>query len=225
MFWPNRTYTAPENWTIPPAARVCKMPTEAEEDWIRAVNSAPNRMPSRGLDRVDIRWMKAGNSRSGAMAALMVSMPINRMPRPARIWPMCCNLARFTKTIRNTPPKATTGASAPTSRAMSRPVTVVPTLAPIISHTAWLRVIIPALTKPTTMTVVAEEDWTAAVISAPTSTPMKRLAVSRSRMAFIRLPATASRPELIICMPWRNSARPPKTPRNSSRFMFYLLCF
>ena len=120
----------------PPAARVCKMPTEAEEDWIRAVNSAPNRMPSRGLDRVDIRWMKAGNSRSGAMAALMVSMPINRMPRPARIWPMCCNLARFTKTIRNTPPKATTGASAPTSRAMSRPVVVLPTLAPMITQTA-----------------------------------------------------------------------------------------
>ena len=39
----------------------------------------------------------------------------------------------------------------------------------------------------------------AAVISAPTSTPIKRLAVSRSRMDFIRLPAAASNPELIIC--------------------------
>ena len=69
------------------------------------------------------------------------------------------------------------------------------------------------------MTVVAEEDWTAAVISAPTSTPIKRLAVNFSRMAFIRLPAAASRPELIICIPWRNSARPPKTPNNSNSFI------
>ena len=153
------------------------------------------------------------------MAALMVSMPMKRMPRPARIWPMCCRFARLTKTIKNTPAKAITGASAPTSRAMSRPVTVVPTLAPMMSQTAWFSVIIPALTKPTTMTVVAEEDWTAAVISAPTRTPIKRLAVNFSRMAFIRPPAAASRPELIICIPCRNRANPPKTPSNSKSFI------
>ena len=68
-------------------------------------------------------------------------------------------------------------------------------------HTAWRRVIMPELTKPTTMTVVAEEDWMTAVMPAPTSTPRTRLAVSFSRMCFIRLPAAASRPELIICMP------------------------
>ena len=59
------------------------------------------------------------------------------------------------------------------------------------------------------MTVVAEEDWITAVMTAPTSTPRIRLAVSFSRMLFMRLPAAASRPELIICMPCRNSARPP----------------
>lgn len=80
-------------------------------------------------------------------------------------------------------------------------------------QTAWFRVIIPELTKPTTMTVVAEEDWITAVMPAPTRTPRKRLAVSRSRISFILLPAAASRPELIICMPYRNSARPPKRLR------------
>ena len=60
---------------------------------------------------------------------------------------------------------------------------------------------IPALTKPTTMTVVAEEDWTAVVITAPTRMPISGLAVSFSRMDFIRLPAAASRPALIICIP------------------------
>ena len=86
-------------------------------------------------------------------------------------------------------------------------------LAPIIIHTAWRSVIMPELTKPTTMTVVADEDWMTAVMPAPTSTPRIRFEVSFSRMRFIRLPAAASRPELIICMPYRNSARPPSSPR------------
>ena len=46
---------------------------------------------------------------------------------------------------------------------------VVPMLAPIMIHTACLRVIMPELTKPTTITVVAEEDWITAVMPAPTS--------------------------------------------------------
>ena len=68
-------------------------------------------------------------------------------------------------------------------------------------HTACFSVIMPELTKPTTMTVVAEEDWMTAVMPAPTRMPRKRLEVSRSRMPFMRLPAAASRPALIICMP------------------------
>ena len=68
-------------------------------------------------------------------------------------------------------------------------------------HTACFSVIMPELTKPTTMTVVAEEDWMTAVMPAPTRMPRKRLEVSRSRMPFMRLPAAASRPAPIICMP------------------------
>ncbi|CUO21471.1 Uncharacterised protein [Flavonifractor plautii] len=78
---------------------------------------------------------------------------------------------------------------------------VVPILAPMMIHTACFSVIMPELTKPTTMTVVAEEDWMTAVMPAPTRMPRKRLEVSRSRMPFMRLPAAASRPALIICMP------------------------
>ena len=71
----------------------------------------------------------------------------------------------------------------------------------------------PELTKPTTITVVAEEDWITAVMPAPTATPRKRLAVSFSRICFMRLPAAASSPVLIICMPYRKSARPPNRLR------------
>ena len=84
---------------------------------------------------------------------------------------------------------------------MSWPVMVVPILAPMMIQTACFSVIMPELTKPTTMTVVAEEDWMTAVMPAPTRMPRKRLEVSRSRMPFMRLPAAASRPALIICMP------------------------
>ena len=38
-------------------------------------------------------------------------------------------------------------------------------------QTACCRVIRPELTNPTTMTVVADDDWMTAVIAAPTSTP------------------------------------------------------
>ena len=50
-----------------------------------AVKPAPARMPSRGLEKVDMRLMKASDSRRGDMAELIMSMPMNSTPRPARI--------------------------------------------------------------------------------------------------------------------------------------------
>ena len=80
----------------------------------------------------------------------------------------------------------------------------------------------PEFTNPTTITVVAEEDWMTAVMPAPTSTPKIRLEVSRSKIRFIWLPAAASRPELIICMPYRKSARPPSS---ESAFVIVMVSF
>ena len=180
-----------------------------------AVKIIPARIPRTGLEKVDMIRMKPSDSRRGSMAELIMSMPMNSTPSPVRICPMCWSRGSLTNTISTTPRKANRGASSPTSRAMSRPVTVVPMLAPMMIHTAWFRVIIPALTKPTTITVVAEEDWITAVMAAPTSTPRKRLAVSRSRIPFILLPAAASSPALIICIPWRNRASPPNSAKIS----------
>ena len=188
-----------------------------------AVKMVPVRMPTRGLEKVETRFTKASESRRGSIAALIMSMPMNRIPRPPRMLPMWWTLGFFKKTIRAMPTKAISGARTPTSRAISWPVMVVPMLAPIIIHTAWRRVIMPELTKPTTMTVVAEEDWMTAVMTAPTSTPSRRLEVSFSRMLFIRLPAAASRPELIICIPWRNRAKPPSRLNMSVIFILFLL--
>ena len=107
----------------------------------------------------------------------------------------------------------------PISRATSCPVIVVPMLAPIIIHTACLRVISPELTKPTTITVVADDDWMTAVMTAPTSTPRIRLEVSFSRIPFSRSPATASRLLLIICIPHRKRPSPPSSIKTYSGFI------
>ena len=47
------------------------------------------------------------------------------------------------------------------------PVIVVPMLAPMITPIDWESWSNPALTKLTTMTVVADEDWTIAVMANP----------------------------------------------------------
>ena len=54
---------------------------------------------------------------------------------------------------------------------------VVPMFAPMITEIAWLSVSRAAFTNDTVMTVVAAEDCTATVTSAPVATPEKRLVV------------------------------------------------
>ena len=87
MFWPKRIYTAVGSPMTPLTAKACRIPTEAEEDWISAVKAAPARMPINGLLKLDTRSTKAGESRRGIMAELIISIPMNRIPSPAMIWP------------------------------------------------------------------------------------------------------------------------------------------
>ena len=54
---------------------------------------------------------------------------------------------------------------------------VVPILAPMMTDMAWLRVRSAAFTKDTVITVVAADDCTATVTSAPVATPEKRFVV------------------------------------------------
>ena len=48
---------------------------------------APAKMPNNGLEKEVISSMNAGSSRSGSMAVLIISMPMNKTPRPAKIVP------------------------------------------------------------------------------------------------------------------------------------------
>jgi len=80
-------------------------------------------------------------------------------------------------------------------------VTVVPILAPMMTLMDSARVNSPALTKLTTITVVAEEDWIRAVINTPVNTPVTRLVVIAVRILRNLSPATFCKPSLIIFMP------------------------
>ena len=85
--------------------------------------------------------------------------------------------------------------------AMICAVTVEPMLAPMITPTDWVNVIRPALTKPTTITVVTEDDCMTAVMTAPDNAPVKRFVVSLARTSLSPVPATVLRASAILRMP------------------------
>ena len=88
-------------------------------------------------------------------------------------------------------------------------VMVVPIFAPMMTLMAWERFINPELTKPTTMTVVAEEDWMTAVTPIPVISPINLPVVSLPSRACRLLPARRSSASPITFMPNRNRHRPP----------------
>ena len=152
----------------------------------------------------------------------MVSIPVMRVAKPSRIAPVSRRLSSR-KAIYSTMPMtarmgvkeegfssrmSTLPPSSP-ARLSSQGVTVVPMLAPMITWTACRRVMSPELTKPTTITVAAEELWITAVTPRPVSSPAARPVVSRPKMSRRPSPARRSRACPIRSMPNRNRASPP----------------
>ncbi|MPM68898.1 hypothetical protein SDC9_115833 [bioreactor metagenome] len=87
------------------------------------------------------------------------------------------------------------------NREIIHAVTVVPMLAPMMTPMDWTKLSNPALTKLTTITVVADEDWMSAVIRTPVKTPMTRFFVIADKIVLSLFPASFCRPSLIIFMP------------------------
>ena len=87
-------------------------------------------------------------------------------------------------------------------------VMVVPILAPMMTPAACDRRMMPELTKPTTITVVAEEDWITAVTAAPSKTAFSLLFVNFSRIPSSLPPEARVSPSPMTCMPYRNNASP-----------------
>ena len=112
-------------------------------------------------------------------------------------------------------PKATSGkAKEPMenftpSIATIQPTLVVPIFAPITTPIAWVKVRIPALTKPIVASVVAVEDCTKSVRPAPERMALRGEPVKRESQIRRRSPAISLRLSVIRIMPIRNRPIPP----------------
>ena len=166
-----------------------------------------------------------GSSESGETASVIKNMPVNKTPKPMQISP-AMRIFVFLQAIMITIPtsavtdaidigfKKLSIALAPALLPISptlkmTEVTVVPILAPIMIPIALRNFNTPALTKPTTITVVAEELCIAAVTTKPNSSPLKTLLVIFSRVFSNRPPDSFSNPDPSVVIPYKNSASPP----------------
>ena len=187
-----------------------------------AVSTAPKRMPTMGLVTEIISRANQGSCSRKAMLSPMMSMPVIRAIKPKQMVPMLFFFSLAVNIYRMMPTAPMTGDSVDGLKirirklSPSRPlkdriqaVTVVPMLEPMMTPTAWFNVIMPELTKPTTMTVVAELDWITAVTARPSRKPLNTLELILARMVCSLPPAVRSRDLPMISMPNRNSARPP----------------
>ena len=107
------------------------------------------------------------------------------------------------------------------ARLRNHAVTVVPMLAPIMMLIACFSVMRPELTKPTTITVVAEELCITAVTPRPVRSPASLPAVSFSRRDRSCPPARRSRACPIRLMPNRNRLSPPIKVSASKTFIVF----
>ena len=79
------------------------MPTEADEDWITAVSTAPARIPSSGLEKDTISRANQASSSRNFMAELISCIPVIRARNPSSTWPTPC-LPGFLQNIYSTMP-------------------------------------------------------------------------------------------------------------------------
>ena len=94
-------------------------------------------------------------------------------------------------------------------------VTVVPMFEPMMTPMVWPNCMMPELTKPTSITVMAEEDWIAMVMTKPSSIAIQRLPVIFFSECSREPPATLRRPSDMTFIPKRKKASPPRSRRTS----------
>ena len=174
-----------------------------------AVTTAPARIPRKGFAPREMNIvLNASDSLKGFTASDIVLIPMNRIPKPMMM-PATSLLFAFLPTREIITPTITAKGArveglrnfAHSAEDTSQPVIVVPILAPMITLIACVRFIRPAFTKPTTITVVAEELWMIAVTNAPSRMPISLFCVRTSRIFFILEPAAFCRPSAMMFMP------------------------
>ena len=149
MFWPMIIGRAALYFTAPVTQSACKIPTEADEDWMIAVSTAPAITPRIGLVNINRMFVNSGTSASGLTAPLIISMPVISTAKPIMMLPASCFLSPLAKSSRQTPTNARTGVNVaglhnvssrlspckPVSERIQL-VTVVPMFAPMMTPAA-----------------------------------------------------------------------------------------
>ena len=198
------------------------------------VKMAPTNMPRRGLEKEVSRLIKAGLPLRGATAELMACMPYMSTAKPSiispRWWLDCPELnilsiipiTATTAVIVDVDSRETQPLPSRLERQIIQPVTLVPIKAPRMIEMAWLSFIMPELTKPTTITEVAEEDCITAVTPAPSSSPRIGVPDRRYSTSSSLLPATFLSPSPIRVIPKRKRATPPRSEITFEIFSLYI---
>ena len=183
------------------------MPTEAAELWIMPVNPAPTSTPRIGLWKaVSISW-NFGEFASGDTESDISDIPVIMIAKPTRIRPISLCLFFFAPIISITPMIATIGANevglsiftngffpSTPARLSIQAVSVVPMSEPKHTPTVCSSDISPELTKPTSITVIADDDCIAIVTTIPSM-----IAINLFEVIF--LSATSSLPPVSFSRP------------------------
>ena len=243
MFVPIIIGKAEANTIAPEPDIACNIPTAAALDCVHTVIIAPASTPSRGFCSTSNIFLKTSSSAKGSTAVLIVFIPVNSIATPIRINPMFFlrflfenmismmpaiasiaeKLVGFIRSIRKLP---FFEPSSFASRSICA-VIVVPMFAPIIIPTAPRSFKMPAFTRPITMTVVAVDDCTAAVTTAPKKILVKIFPDIFASTFSSKPPDAFSSPLLSVFMPNIKNARPPIATKMlntlKTYFPFYFL--
>ena len=214
MFWPIMTGSAMLNEMLPVMARACRLPSEAAELWMSAVIPAPTKMAMMGLSRIVKTSLNCGKSASGFTAPLIMVMPVIKMAKPTHTEPMSFFLLLLVNMMRMMPMSATMGEKLSGFKSCTKTlslvmperlkihaVTVVPMFEPMMTPMVCPSSMMPELTRPTSMTVIAEEDWIAMVMPMPSKRALKRFEVMERKIRSSLPPTIFSRLEESKCMP------------------------
>ena len=159
-------------------------------------------------------FVNSGTSLSGSTDDDIVDIPNISTVKPSSIFAVFFFLFDFDIIIMKTPIIASIGVKfSGLQRFINRlspfiperlsihAVTVVPIFAPIVIPIAWESFMMPEFTKPTTMTVVADDDWIIPVTTKPSNTPFIGLEVSLSSIRSSLPPPSFSSPLPMISIP------------------------
>ena len=196
------------------------------------VKAAPTSTPRKGLVKAVMKWVKPGISASGDTAPLISSMPYIRIEKPIITRPTSRRRCRLEPMMSRIPIKASRGEkflglrkltkkfslSMPV-RDSSHAVRVVPILEPMMMPMVCPISMTPEFTRPTSMTVIAEEDWMAMVMPAPSSRLLMGLEGMRLSSRSSLPPAIFSRLLDMTVMPYKKKASPPHRVKREKMFI------